>query len=126
MTTSPLPRLRKLCLALPEAHEAVAHGEPTFRVRKKQFAMYASANTHHGHGQSAVWIKSTPDEQDFLIQARPEHLFKPPYVGHMGWIGVPLDGDVDWVELEGLLRHGYALVAPKRLLTQLGPVPAYR
>lgn len=30
----PLPRLRTMCLALPEAHEAEAHGEPTFRVRR--------------------------------------------------------------------------------------------
>jgi len=44
----PLPRLRELCLALPEAHEVVAWGEPTFRVRHKLFAMYADAANHHG------------------------------------------------------------------------------
>lgn len=53
MPRSPLPRLRKLCLALPEAHEVEAWGEPTFRVRNKLFAMYADAGNHHGNGRSA-------------------------------------------------------------------------
>ncbi len=44
----PLTRLRKLCLALPEAHEVEAWGEPTFRVRNKLFAMYASSGNHMG------------------------------------------------------------------------------
>jgi len=39
----PLKRLRKVCLALPGAHEVEAWGEPTFRVRNKLFAMYAAA-----------------------------------------------------------------------------------
>jgi len=53
----PLPRLRKICLALPEAREQIAWGEPTSRVRKKLIAMYANADNHHGRGRSAVWIK---------------------------------------------------------------------
>jgi hypothetical protein len=40
-----------MCLALPDAHEQEAWGEPTFRVRKKLFAMYASADNHHGRGR---------------------------------------------------------------------------
>ena len=44
----PLGRLRQICLALPEAHEVEAWGEPTFRVRNKLFAMHSSAGTHHG------------------------------------------------------------------------------
>ena len=42
---SPLPKLRKLCLALPEAHEVEAWGEPTFRVKNKLFAMFAMPAT---------------------------------------------------------------------------------
>ena len=44
---SPLPRLRKLCLALPEAYEKVSHGEPTFWAGKKMFASFADATNHH-------------------------------------------------------------------------------
>ncbi|HKN59278.1 MAG TPA: hypothetical protein VJV97_10515 [Gemmatimonadaceae bacterium] len=35
MPRSPLPRMRKLALSLPEAHEEEAWGEPTFRVKNK-------------------------------------------------------------------------------------------
>ena len=47
----PLARLRKIALALPEAHEVKAWGEPTFRVNNKLFAMYAGPHTHHGAGR---------------------------------------------------------------------------
>jgi hypothetical protein len=43
----------------------------------------------------------------------------PPYVGAKGWIGVRLDYEVDWEELGDILRDGYALSAPKRLLKLL-------
>jgi hypothetical protein len=119
MPPRPLTRLRKLCLALPEAHEVEAWGEPTFRVRNKMFAMYASAVNHHGNGRHAVWLKATLDEQARMIQAAPECFFKPPYVGPSGWIGVWLDGGVEWDDLAEFLRDAYRLVAPKRLLDQL-------
>ena len=51
---SPIARLRKICLALPEAHEVVAWGEPTFRVHNKLFVMFASPSNHHGGGRPAV------------------------------------------------------------------------
>lgn len=117
-----LTRLRKLCLALPEAHEVEAWGEPTFRVRNKLFAMYASASTHHGSGRPAVWCKAGPGNQGVMVRAAPDRFFVPPYVGPSGWIGVWLDGAVDWAELEDLLRDSYALVAPKRLRVLLEPV----
>ena len=111
----PLTRLRKLCLALPEAHEVEAWGEPTFRVRNKLFAMYASADTHHGNGRAAVWIKATPENQAFMVRAAPDRFFVPPYVGPSGWVGVRLDSAVDWAEVAELLRDAYRLTAPKRL-----------
>ena len=113
--TRPLPKLRKLCLALPEAHEVEAWGEPTFRVRNKLFAMFAAANNHHGGGRPAVWCKAAPGNQELMIGLAPERFFKPPYVGPSGWIGIWLDGAVDWAELADLLRDSYLLVAPKKL-----------
>jgi predicted DNA-binding protein (MmcQ/YjbR family) len=111
--------LRKLCLALPEAHEVEAWGEPTFRVRNKMFAMYASANNHHGGGRPAVWLKATKEDQAHMIAAAPEWLFKPPYVGPSGWVGAWLDRDVDWDAVADFLREAYLLVAPKKLASQL-------
>jgi len=121
MPTTPLACLRELCLALPEAHEAVAWGEPTFRVRNKLFAMYAGADNHHGAGRAAVWCKAAPIHQTLMVQAAPDRFFVPPYVGPSGWVGVWLDGRVDWPELASLLRDGRRLVAPKRLVALLDP-----
>jgi len=115
----PLLRLRKLCLALPEAHEVEAWGAPTFRVKNKLFAMFADASNHHGGGRPAVWCKAAPGNQELMIGLAPMRFFKPPYVGPSGWIGTWLDGTVDWAEVADLLTDSYLLVAPKKLVTQL-------
>lgn len=119
MPPSPLVRLRKLCLAFPEAHEVEAWGEPTFRVRNKLFAMYASATNHHGGGRNAVWIKAVRANQALMVEHAPERFFVPPYVGPSGWVGVWLDHGPDWNELRDLLEDGYRRTAPKKLLAQL-------
>ncbi len=116
MSPSALAGLREACLALPEAHEVEAWGEPTFRVRKKMFAMYADAGNHHGAGRDAVWCKAAPGNQELMVRAAPERFFVPPYVGPSGWVGVWLDGEVDWGEVTALMRDAYRLVAPKRLV----------
>ena len=113
---SPLPRLRKICLALPESHEVEAWGEPTFRIKGgKIFAMYAHASNHHGGGRHSVWIKAAGENQALMIRAQPERFFKPPYVGPSGWVGVYLDKSPDWDEVAELLRDGWRMIAPKKL-----------
>ncbi|HLV26233.1 MAG TPA: MmcQ/YjbR family DNA-binding protein [Gemmatimonadales bacterium] len=119
MPPRPITRLRKLCLALPEAHEVEAWGEPTFRVRNKMFATFAAASNHHGGGRNAVWLKAERENQDFMVRAAPDRYFVPPYVGKAGWVGVVLDGETDWKQLKDLLRDAYSLVAPRRLLALL-------
>jgi hypothetical protein len=120
MPPSPLTRLRKLCLALPEAHEVEAWGAPTFRVKNKLFAMYANANNHHGGGRHAAWVKAQHMNQELLVRSAPDRFFVPPYVGPSGWIGVYLDKSCDWNELAELLRDAYRLTAPKKLVQALG------
>jgi hypothetical protein len=119
VTPRALTRLRKLCLALPEACEVEAWGEPTFRVRNKLFAMYASSGNHHGDGRPAVRCKASRTNQALMIEAEPERFFAPPYVGPSGWVGVWLDGPVAWDDLGELLRDAYQLVAPRRLAALL-------
>lgn len=124
---SVLTRLRKACLALPEAHEVEAWGAPTFRVKNKLFAMFASKNDHHGGGRDGVWIKCTPTNQQLLISTWPTRFFKPPYVGPSGWVGVYLDVHTDWDGTRELLRDGYLAVAPAKLRQALGePAPTTR
>lgn len=114
-----LARVRRCCLNLPEAHEVVAWGEPTFRVRNKMFAMYANAANHHGSGRHAVWVKAAPGRQARMVRSAPSRFFVPPYVGTTGWIGVWLDEVCDWDELADILRAAYLLVAPKALAARL-------
>jgi predicted DNA-binding protein (MmcQ/YjbR family) len=116
---SPIVKLRALCLALPEAHEVIAWGEPTFRIRNKMFATFASPTNHHGGGRPAVWIKASPANQQLMIDADPSRYFSPPYVGPSGWIGVWLDAKPDWSEVAALLRDGYRAIAPKKLAAAL-------
>ena len=112
--TDPLGRVREICLALPEAHEVEAWGAPTFRVNNKIFAMY-SVNSHHSGGRVGLWLMSVSVEQDFVLRARPDRYFKPPYVGPSGWIGAWLDRDPPWAEIAELIRDAYRRRAPKKL-----------
>jgi len=113
-SADPLERLRSVCLALPEAHEVEAWGSPTFRLRNKLFAMYASADDHHGGGRPGVWVKSTHVNQDLLLHQDPNRFFSPPYVGPSGWIGIYLDKRPSWRVVAEIIRDGYLLIAPKR------------
>jgi predicted DNA-binding protein (MmcQ/YjbR family) len=119
MPPRPLTRLRKICLALPGAHEVTAWGEPTFRVKNKMFAMYANAGNHHGDGRHAVWLKAMKSDQEKMVRAAPDCFFKPPYVGPSGWVGIWLDGVVDWDDVGEFVSDAYRLVAPKSLLAEL-------
>ncbi len=117
MTPPPLARLRTICLAFPEAHEVLAWGEPTFRVRNRLFAMFASPSHHHGAGRPAVWVKATPINQALMVKAKPSRFFVPPYVGKSGWVGVWLDRRPAWGEVASLLRDAWSATAPKSLVT---------
>ncbi len=115
---NPVARVRKLCMALPEATEKEAWGRPTFRVRgKKMFAMYM--NDHHGDGRVALWLNAPPDAQDALVEADDVRFFVPPYMGPSGWIGVRLDRKPDWKQVASLVEEAYRQVAPKKLIAQL-------
>jgi hypothetical protein len=118
-----LARLRRLCLALPEAVEKPSHGEPTwFAGKGKVFATFD--DHHHGAEHASVWIPLPFGAQEALIAREPARFFRPPYVGASGWVGVVLDGKPDWAEVEGLLREGYLQVATARRRAALTAVPA--
>jgi predicted DNA-binding protein (MmcQ/YjbR family) len=119
LPSDPVIKLRDLCLAFPESAEKEAWGAPTFRVKDKLFAMYASAGTHHGSGRPAAWIKAKPANQALVIESDPARYFKPPYVGPSGWIGVWLDKRPPWGAIASLLDDGFRLVAPKKVLAAM-------
>jgi len=112
-----LQRIRELCLALPETSERLSHGQPTFFVRGKRSFLMVLDN-HHGDGRFALWCAAEDGAQELLVKADPERFFRPPYVGHRGWLGLRLDRGVNWDELAGIVEDAYAEVAPPKLLEE--------
>jgi predicted DNA-binding protein (MmcQ/YjbR family) len=110
-----LNRLRAVCLALPEATERETWGDPTFRVREKIFAMPKGGV----EDRPSLWCKAPPGVQAVLVGSDAERFFVPPYVGHHGWVGVWLDGELDWEEVADLIEESYRMTAPKRLVALL-------
>lgn len=115
MSEEYIDKVRRMCLELPETSERLSHGEPTFFVHKKVFVMYA--DNHHGDGRVAVWLPVPPGLQAALIENGPDVYFKPPYVGHRGWVGIDL-ARVSDEDLRYHIRTAWELIAPKRLLPE--------
>ena len=114
-----LARVRKICLSFPEVTERPSHGAPAFFVRGKTTFVQTWVAGHHDQTCPHLWCAAGPGVQGALIAANPERIFRPPYVGHRGWIGVRLDGRVDWDEVAELCEDAYRAVAPRRLLALL-------
>jgi hypothetical protein len=106
-------RVRSICTGFPEVTERASHGSPAFFVGK-QFVMLWPGG-HHDHDFPHLWCAAAAGAQEELIASTPERFFRPPYVGHRGWLGVRLDGDVDWDEVAELCEDAYRAVAPRRL-----------
>jgi hypothetical protein len=114
---TPVARLRRLCLRLPEATERHSHGEPAWFVRDKK--LFVTLSDHHHDDRVAFWCAAPEGVQEELVAADPIHFFRPPYVGGRGWLGVYLDVEVDWDEVASLVEEAYRQVAPKSLIAQL-------
>ena len=107
--------IREICLGLPETSERLSHGAPSFFV-KESAASSMVLTDHHGDGRFAIWCAAGDGVQGMLVEADPERFFRPPYVGHRGWLGVRLDRGLDQDELAGILEDAYAEVAPAKLV----------
>src|SRR3954447_13558587 len=105
-----IERVRRICLAKPDATEKLAWGEPTFRAGK----IFAMIDTHHhGADHVAVVVPAELGAQETLVRADPERYFVPPYVGSSGWVGARISGKPDWKAIEDLIEDAYRLIAPK-------------
>jgi hypothetical protein len=88
---------------------------------KKSFAMLW-ADGHHDDHFPHLWLAAAPGVQAELIAADPEQFFRPPYVGHRGWVGVRLDRGIEDVELGELCEDAFRAVAPPSLARRLDEV----
>jgi predicted DNA-binding protein (MmcQ/YjbR family) len=118
--SSLIDRVRRLCLALPEAFEVEAWEHPTFRVGSGRGKMFCIA----ADDGSSIRLKADLAEREALL-AQGDPFYKPSYVGAKGWVGVRLDHPgIDWEEVAELIATGYCLVAPKRLAREVTSPPS--
>jgi hypothetical protein len=120
-----IARVRRICLSLPKTWEKISHGEPTWFVEKKVFAMFS--NNHHGDGHVAVTMPAAIGIQEMLIKKSPKKFYRPPYVGVRDWIAIEVDRVSD-KELASHIREAWRLIAPAKLhqLVARDPQPAKR
>jgi hypothetical protein len=110
-------RVRAICMGLPGVAERQSHGAPAFFAGRQFVMLWAEG--HHDHRFPHLWCAAPPGAQEELVVSEPGRFFRPPYVGHRGWIGVRLDGAVDWNEVAAICEEAFRTVAPKRLIATL-------
>jgi len=121
-----LAKLRSICLRLPESYEEPAWVGTRWMIRKRNFAhvlkidagwppAYARAAASRGP-LVVVTFRSSDLLRDALRDAG-ARFFVPAWGTRWGTkvVGIKLDDDVDWAELETLLLESYRLLAPKKL-----------
>lgn len=107
-------RVRKICMAYPEAAEVEAWGRPTFRAGKKVFVMMSATMDR------PYTIVFKPDAEERLAHLQDGRFWSPPYWGPGGWLAIDLDRpETDWREVAELIDTSYRKVALKRQLTAL-------
>lgn len=112
-----LARVRAACLALPQASERLSHGGPAFFIRdKKCFVMFL--DDHHEDGRLAIWCAAPDGVQAEMVETEPDRFFRPPYVGHRGWLGVHLLTVTD-DELTAIVTEAFRTVAPPTVRKEL-------
>ncbi|XID94909.1 MmcQ/YjbR family DNA-binding protein [Paenibacillaceae bacterium WGS1546] len=111
-------KIQSLCLSFPGTNERISHGAPTFFIDNKLSFVQYRVN-HHGDGRIALWCSAPQGVQAMLVDSAPEIYFRPPYVGHLGWIGMRLDGNAKWDEISSVVSDAYLNRAPKKYKEKL-------
>lgn len=107
-----LKLMRKICLSLPETHEALQFGCPVWRAGKRAFAMVRAADRRFTVG---FWV-GVERQAVFAIDDR---FTIPAYFGHNGWISLDVTLHADPAEISALAGQSYRHFALKRMLARL-------
>jgi len=110
-------RIRKICMGLPGVTEKPSHGAPAFFAGRQFLMLWIHG--HHDHHFPHFWCAAPPGSQDELVATEPDRFFRPPYVGGRGWLGVRLDGEIDWEEIVVICEEAFRTIAPKKLVAAL-------
>jgi len=106
-----LEKLRKVCLALPGAEETSGHGHPTFKVKKKTFAIL-----HGPEGEPAIALKVGKDMAPVFL--RDPRFYRTPHVGQHGYVSLRAQGNLDWAEIAELVHGSYQLTTDSKKRTR--------
>ncbi|GGU16380.1 MmcQ/YjbR family DNA-binding protein [Lentzea flava] len=119
-------RLRAVCSALPEVIEERAWRGVRWRVGQRAFAhvLEIEAGRPPSYAEAAgmpdgsvLTFRSAGQELAALGNA-PHPFFKPRWAANV--VGLVLDDDTDWGEVEELLVESYLVTAPRRLRELVG------
>jgi predicted DNA-binding protein (MmcQ/YjbR family) len=106
-----MPRLEAIALDLPEATRVDIEawdGEPTFRVRKKNFVFT-------NRDATGISVKLSKEEAEAVIATEPGAEPTGYGLGRYGWVSIELGDEPDWDQVTEWVRTSYTLVAPKTL-----------
>jgi predicted DNA-binding protein (MmcQ/YjbR family) len=115
---SNMDRLEEIAARLPEAARVDIEawdGEPTFRVRGKNFVFTDPEAT-------GISVKLPKEEADALVATDPAAEPTGYGLGRHGWVSITLGKRLTkarWREVEEWVRTSYTLVAPKRLAREV-------
>ena len=103
-----LEKLRKICLALPNATETVTFGNPTFQVAQKTFCVLEQYK-----GELSMCFKVGKQMQPVFL--KDDRFFRTPYIGQHGWVSLRAGASkLKWDEIKSLADNSYKLVQQKR------------
>jgi hypothetical protein len=115
-----LARVRRACLALPEAKEKISHGLPNFYTVKVFAQFGAVVKGDHYADDFSQSLVFHPDAGERAVLLEDPRFFVPAYHGAYGWIGLNLRApELDWTEVAELVDMSYRNTAPKRLVARL-------
>ena len=107
-------RLEEISLSLPEAQRVDMEawdGQPTFRVRGKNF-VFCNADA------TSLTIKLSKPEAEAVVATESRATAAGYGLGRHGWVALDLSGRIEgeyWDQLEEWIYTSYTLVAPKKL-----------
>jgi hypothetical protein len=104
-------------MGLPGVTEKLSHGTPSFFVGKQFLTLWLDG--HHDHRFPHFWCAAPLGVLDELVTTEPDRFFRPPYVGGRGWLGVRLDGTIEWDEITLICEEAFRTIAPDKFIQAL-------
>ena len=108
-----LDRIRRICLALPEASEKDHFGARMWFAGKKGFCGLRRTDE-----RTYTWFKPNADELLELLED-PRFEEAPGAMGRTGWVMMTLEDPIDWDEVAEFVIQSYRQNALKRMLKAL-------